>query len=171
MRSDALLRNACLLISIACLTAGYLLGGYWLILPLMLAMAGFLFALRRQSPFLQSSALLVGYVALAAIGIELRVSMALLIPGVSAALAAWDLAYLAETIEMAADPESIARLRRAHLQPLLIAVGGGMVLASLATIVRLDLPFGLVGALALLLVASLTRLGPQIRDTARTHPR
>ncbi len=167
MRADALLRNTCLLASIACLSGAYLVSGYWLILPLIAAVAVFRLALRRSSAFWRSSSLLVSYVAIAAVGVQLGLSELLLVLGMAAALAAWDLANFAESLNIAADPKFEPGMWRSHYQSLFPALGVGILLASAASIVQLSLPFALVAAVALALVASLTRLEHETRDGGR----
>jgi hypothetical protein len=81
--------------------------------------------------------------------------MPLLVMGTAAALAAWDLADFAERLSLAVSPEHRAVLQRSHLRSLVAAIASGLLLALLASVVRLQLSFGVVSLLALILVLAL----------------
>lgn len=165
MRTLVLLRNACLVISGLSLAAASLVGGHWAIVGVLPAQAAFWFALRKQSVQWRSSCLLVMYLAVAIVGILLGMTVAILLVGTIATLAAWDLMNFGETLRDASGPESINLLARSHLRSLALALSMGALLSAAGLALDLDLPFAVVGVLALALVASLARAAKHLWDT------
>jgi hypothetical protein len=155
MRSITLIRNVLLVVAVVCLGGAYGLAGEWLIAPALLACAGFGFLTPRRSILWRSSCLLLGFVALAAVGVLIGLSVVLVLVGTTAALGAWDLANFAETLRMALNSEMARALQQAHLRALFISLAGGILLSVLAATVRLSLPFAGVVAAALIVVASI----------------
>ena len=166
MHTSTTTRNALLLVSVLCLATAYVLEGFWQIAPALLACLGIWVLLRRQSVGWRASGLLLGYVALAAFGIVSNLNVALLLVGTTAALGAWDLTNFEETLRVALNPETGSLLQRLHLRALSIALAAGMLLSLLAYSARLNLPFAGAVALALILVASITAAGQQLRKAA-----
>lgn len=165
LRTLVLLRNASLLISALSMAAAFVVGGHWIIVAVLLAQVGFWFALPRHSVQWRSSCLLVAYVAIAIAGILLGLTVAPLLVGTAAALAAWDLLNFGETLKDASGPETIKLLSRSHLRSLFLALSLGALLSATALAVDLSLPFPVVGLLALALVVSLVRAAEHLRGT------
>jgi hypothetical protein len=157
MRTLVLLRHTCLVISALSMAVAFLARGYWAIVVVLLTQMAFWFALRRQSVQWRSSCLLVIYVALAVVGILLGLAVALLLVGTLAALAAWDLLNFGETLKDASGPACVDLLAKSHLRSLALAVTIGALLSAAGLALDLDLPYAVVGALALALVAGLAR--------------
>jgi len=138
----------CLVVCAACTAFAYLLVGSTVILPALLLLALLSVVAKRKSRFWAVSTALTGVVILTAIGVAEGFSTDLLLMGVTAGLASWDLMLLQEKNgevdheELAASPENY------HVRLLAVAVGTGWLLATLASRVKLDLPFAAVAALA-----------------------
>ena len=94
-------------------------------------------------------------------------SIALIVPGIVAALAAWDLDELEATVRSCARAVDRTRLTSLHTKWLALALGSGMVLALLASIGNLQLPFALAAALAVILAVSLTRAARELTAGGR----
>jgi len=167
MASSVALRYGLHAVATACIAAAYLWVGQWFILPALavLAMGWILF--RRSSAAGASRWLLAGTTALAAIGAVMDLSMILMVVGVVAALGAWDLADFEETVHGCARAVDRSRLMALHAKWLALALGSGMLLALLATIANLDLPFAAAAALALVLIVSLTRAAQELMGGQR----
>ncbi len=167
MRRIVLARNLAWTLAAVLLIAASISASPWFAL-LAPAMLGVFWYLLRSLPLTwRSSAVLGGYAGLAAAGMVVGLTEVTLLLGVVAALAAWDLTSLAGTLAVASSPGHLDRIERMNLRALSLAVGLGLLLALLALFARLDLPFIAVGALALGLLASLTRLAQQMRAMRR----
>ncbi|MDL1945035.1 hypothetical protein FBQ99_22190 [Chloroflexi bacterium CFX2] len=97
MKVYAIILNTCLAISTGCLGASYMVAGYWLIIPVILAMAIFWMTTRRSISWSASSLLSV-YVVLSIIGVTLNFSIYLLALGCTTALVCWDLAHFEQSL-------------------------------------------------------------------------
>lgn len=157
-----MLRNSFLLMSTACFATAYSVSGHWPIAAVLLLCPLFWFLLRGQSVLWRSSCLLTASVVLAAVGVMLDVSAALMAVAITAALAAWDLVNFDETLKLSLIPEVRKSLVQSHLRSLFMAVATGMLLALSASLVRLELPFAATGALALVLIAALMSAAPRM---------
>jgi hypothetical protein len=97
MKIHSITNTIYLMIAAACLGAGYILGGTWLILPAFLGMALFWVVMKKRSVFWSASGLLVVYVFLAAIGVTVNLSLPLMVIGINASLASWDLTHFSRS--------------------------------------------------------------------------
>jgi hypothetical protein len=156
MKIHSIILNVCVVTSAGCLGAGYILGGYWLIMPIFLAMAIFWLIIKRRSLFWSASSLLLIDVALAIIGVTLNLSIYLMVVGCTAALACWDLTHFRYTIIENPPLATDARLERFRLQSLAIAVFMGMSLAFIGAFIKLQFSFGVMVFLVLVAVGCLT---------------
>jgi hypothetical protein len=156
MKAHSIILHLCLVIAAGCLAAGYLLGGYWLIAPVFLAMAIFGILARRQSAFWAASSLLLIYVVLAVIGVTLNLSIDLMVIGCAAALACWDLIHFRQSIADNLPLESDPLLERYRLQSLAAAVAAGLSLTWMGSSINLQFPFGVMVFLALMVMGCLT---------------
>ena len=123
----------------ALLLVGFVLAGYWQMALVLPAAALIAWAAGRARLQWLPAALLLAYMAAAAIGVLLGVSPAILIAGATLMLVSWELMSAHAT-------------DRAHLTLLLVSTGAGLLVAEAGLWVRLALPFGgvlLAGALAL----------------------
>ena len=68
MKIHSIVQNFFLLMSVGSLGTGYMLSGYWLIMPVFLAMTIFWIIMKKRSLFWSASSLLLIDLALAIIG-------------------------------------------------------------------------------------------------------
>ena len=90
-----------------------------------------------------------------------------IVVGIVAELAAWDLSDLEATLQSSARAVDRSRLMSLHMRWLMPALAAGMLLALLASISNLDLPFAAAAALAAILVLSVTRAAGQLMGAQR----
>jgi hypothetical protein len=167
MASSIGIRYGLQTVTVACIGAAYLLAGQWFILPALALLAIGWFLFQRSSIAGASRWLLAGAIGLAVIAAMMHLSMILIVIGVVAAVAAWDLADFDAVVQACARPVDRSRLVGLHTKWLVLALGSGMFLALLASIGSLQLPFAVAAALALILVASLTRAAQQLMGARR----
>ena len=144
MKVHTVILNLCLLTSAVCLGAGFILGGYWLVLPVFPAMAIFWMIMKRRSQFWLASSLLVAYVILAVIGVTLNLSIYLMILGCAAALACWDLIHFRQSIDDNPPHESDVPLERYRVKSLATVVFTGLLLAFIGSSINLQFSFGVM---------------------------
>jgi hypothetical protein len=155
MKARSILLNTCLILTALCLAAGFMLAGYWLILPVLLAIFLLWFLARNKAVFWSASGLLLAMIALAAIGILLGLSRVLMLVACTAALVSWDLIQFTHSIPGIPQRESEAALERYHLQSLALTAFPGFLLAVIGSYVNLDLPFILIIFLVLVTMGGL----------------
>lgn len=110
-----------------------------------------------------NSLALVGNVSVAALGIFMGSAPLMLLLGVVATLAAWDLFSFSMRLRRAPQIMGEAALIKAHLQRLGVVIGAGLILGGLALRARFGLSFGWALGLALLAALSLRYLGRMIQ--------
>jgi hypothetical protein len=145
------------------LALGYQRSPFWPGLLLIIAAgAGWLAGQGRGWAWLDSL-LLVAFVSLAGLGVWLGASAGLMLLGLTAALAAWELQQARHRFAQARHIATEAVLRRAHLRRLALVSGGGLLLGSLALL--LHLPLNLASALGLtaLIILGLSRVVRTVR--------
>ena len=129
----------CLLVSAVCLAAGYTSAGRWIgaMLALILAVTWWL---ARKYPGADLGFIcLLGTVCLAVAGQLSGARPVLMICGAGAALAAWDLLGLDESLK--GDESQNREYESRHLQALAWALGCGLLLALLGRLLKLQVPF------------------------------
>jgi hypothetical protein len=135
------------------LALGYGLGGLGAGASLVAAL-GLLWLLGQRAGWSWlASAMLVLFVGAAAVGTWLGVGAGWTLPGVVAALSAWDLDHFARRLGGAGRVEGARELERRHLRQLLIVDGAGLLLGAVA--LGIELKYGLGVALLLGLLAVL----------------
>ena len=107
---------------------------------------------------------LVGNVSMAALGIFVGSAPLVLLFGVVATLAAWDLFNFSVRLRRAPRIVGEAALIKAHLQRLGLVIGAGLILGALALTVRFGLSFGWALGLTLLVALGLRYLGRMIQQ-------
>ena len=150
MKHHSIILNICLILSTGCLVLGYIMAGYWQIFPLFLVMPIFWIYTKKQTVFWAASSLLLMYLILAAVGILIDLSVALMIIGCTTALASWDLIQFEQSII------ENAMLKKYHLRSLALAVSAGIMLSFVSVYIKLQLPFGVVAFLTLAAILGLT---------------
>ena len=156
MKTHSIVLVFCLVTTVGCLGIGYILSGYWWILPVLLAMGIFWMTTKNRSTFWSASILLVAYVILAVIGVTLNHSIHLTVPGCAAALACWDLIHFRQSIDGTPRHKFDMLLERYCLKSLAIAVVTGLSLAFIGSSINLHFSFGVMVSLVLVAMGCLT---------------
>lgn len=148
-------------VSLGCATsalvAGYAIGGLWIwTLPILGLAALWLLAERRGLKWLTSLELLL-YVGLAAIGLWQQLAFGLMLLGIIAALATWDMENFHQRMKDVERVDHREGLERKYLQRLLIVEGSGALLAVAAVNLSVTFSFGSALLLGLLAVVGLSR--------------
>ncbi len=154
MATRKLLRLACPIACAVCLAAGFASAGLWLGLPLAaLVWAAWHFAV-KWSPTL----MLIISVAVAAAGLVFGASALGILPGATLALACWDLAHWDSFLGKDLPAEVESRLERKHYAFLALALAPALLVAAAGQFLRLQIPFGVLVAVALLALLGLDRI-------------
>lgn len=145
-------------VSLGCATcalvAGYAIGGFWIwTLPILGFAALWLFG---QPKWITSLELLL-FVGLAAIGLWQKLAPGLMLLGILAALASWDIENFQQRVEGVERVDHRDDLERKYLQRLLIIEGSGALLAVAAMSLTVTFSFGSALLLGLLAVVGLSR--------------
>ena len=156
MKLHSIILNVSLLISACCLGAGYVLGGYWLIAVISFVATIFWLFTKTRLSFLSVSSLLSIYVVLAAIGVIVNLSIPLMILGCTAALVAWDLIFLDQSMVDNSPYETKVPLERYHLQSLAVAISASLLLTFISSYLNLQFQFGVMIFLAVAAVGFIT---------------
>jgi len=156
MKLHSIILNVSLLISACCLGAGYVLGGYWLIAVISFVATIFWLFTKTRLSFFPVSSLLLIYVVLAAIGVIVNLSIPLMILGCTAALAAWDLTFLGQSMVDNSPYETKVPLERYHLQSLAVAISASLLLTFISSYLNLQFQFGVMIFLAVAAVGFIT---------------
>jgi len=154
MAMRKLLKLACPIASAVCLAAGYASAGLWLgVLLAALVWAAWHFG-AKWPPTL----MLIGSVAVAAVGVGAGASALWMLPGATLALAGWDLAHWDSFLgdDMPAEVES--RLERKHYASVALALVPALLVAAAGQFIRLQIPFGVLVAVALVALLGLDRI-------------
>jgi hypothetical protein len=152
-----------LVASAFCLAAGFGLVGRWIGVGLAI-LVGLAWLLARKYPatWLPFICLLAS-VCLAVAGQLSGSSPVLMLWGVGAALAAWDLLLLNVSLDHAAFREQTSRHENRHLQALALALGCGLGVASFGRLLHIQLPFLVLLLLVVLAIFGLDRIWGYIK--------
>ena len=149
MKVHSIALTICLMISTGCLGAGYILAGYWLLIPAFLALGLYWILSRKQPVFWRASGFLLVYVILAVIGIIAGLSLELMIIACAAALASWDLIQFNQSMAETSLSNTNPSLDKNHLYSLALATSAGLILTFISAYINLQLPFGAIFFLVL----------------------
>jgi hypothetical protein len=139
------------------LVAGYAMGGLWTWTLFILGLAAlWLLGQRRGLKWVTSLELLL-YIGLAAVGLWQQLTFSLMLLGIIAALAAWDIESFHQRMEGIERVDQREGLERKYLQRLLIVDGAGALLAVAAVSFTVSFSFGSALLLGLLAVVGLSR--------------
>lgn len=170
MKIHLIANNVCLMTAAVCLGAGYIPGGYWLIMPVLLVMTIFRMVMNTRSVFWPVSSQLVVYVFLAAVGVAVNLSLPLMVIGCTAALASWDLTRFNQSLVGNPPPEAQGLLEKYHMQSLTVMCGASLLLVSISSIINMQLPFGVIVFLILTAVGCLVYSVKYISEKAGREP-
>ena len=154
MATRKLLKLACPIACAICLAAGYASAGQWLGVPL----AALVWAAWHFGAKWPPTLLLTGSVTVAAAGLVAGASALWMLPGATLALAGWDLAHWDSFLgdDMPAEVES--RLERKHYASVALALVPALLVAAAGQFIRLQIPFGVLVAVALVALLGLDRI-------------
>lgn len=139
------------------LALGYALSSLW-VGALIITAWGLLWLVGQRRGWDWTPALgLIFLMGMAAFGLWLDLSAALMLFGAVAALAAWDLDHFSQRLRRAERVEGQPQLERAHLWRLLIVSGSGLLLGGASLSLRVEFAFGWAFLLGLLAVVGLGR--------------
>jgi hypothetical protein len=139
--SYSMLIIASLVISTGCLTAGYVLTGYWhvfLIFPLLLILWLLTY---KQSMYLSASIFLIGFVILAALGILLNIQVGLMTIACVTALVCWELLLFDQSNAGNSLDKSNFLREKYHLTSLALTASAGLILMLMSANISLHIPF------------------------------
>ena len=139
-------------------SANYLLA----VIALLLGAGWLLLEVYRKRPW--ASPFFAAFVGVAVVGGLNHAPVLLILPGVMADLAAWDLARFAARLRPFADQPPAPDLVRKHLIRLAITLGAGFGLAGLALLINLPLDFAAFAGLTLLAVIALRQSLLHLQD-------
>jgi hypothetical protein len=105
-----------------------------------------------------TSLALLAFVSAAAAGLWIGMPPSLMVVGAVAALLGWDLSSFARRLSRAARTDDVHGLEMRHLARAAIVAALALVIAGIASFVRLHIPFELAVVLVLLGTIGLTRL-------------
>jgi hypothetical protein len=132
---------ACLISSTFCFTAGFGMGRQWIgVIASIIVGALWLAARKYPSSWLPFICLLASQ-GLAIAGCLSRVFPLWMILGSGISLAVWDLTLLNAALGESAFAKQTQRYENKHIQSLMLAVGAGLLIASLGRFLHLQLPF------------------------------
>jgi hypothetical protein len=120
-------------------------------------------AYRWPSTWLPSLALVLT-LGLAAVGSCLGATALLMLAAAALALANWDLALLGRIPAAAMPGQNLTHLEKKHYQSLLLALGLALPGMFLGRLIHLQIPFGVMILLVILIIFSLTRLSTLFSD-------
>jgi hypothetical protein len=155
-----------IMVAAIALVFGFALGTVWTGASAV-AVVGTLWVLGyRRGLGWASTAGLALYVVAAAVGIWLDMGAGWMLAGLLAALAAWDLAFFAQRLRAVERVVGWEEMQRRHLLRLLVVEGAGLLLATAALLLRLQLGFVWLILLGILALVGLTRsIGPFRRES------
>lgn len=156
MKTHSIILNTCLVISSGCLIGGYILSGYWLIVPALLAMTIFWLITKNKSTFWSASSLFLIYVFMAALGVIINLSILLMTTGCITALAWWDLTHFEQSINSNPSSKIAISLERHHLQSLALVIFISFVLTFVSSNISLRFSFGVISVFLLIAIGCLT---------------
>ena len=140
-----------LLISIVCLSSGYIQNGYWETVPVLLTTGLILLLVQKRSSFWIGACILLAAVFLASIGMIAGFSPVLMITASTFALVSWDLVRFNQSLDGTEKENNWVRLEKHHLRVLVMAISAGLVIALAGAYI--DLHISLVGIIMLVLLA------------------
>jgi len=151
------------LMGIGSLSYAYAGRGFDLVARILLILGAlWLFAGRQRWVWFSTVALLVS-VSLAGFGLWIELSSGWMITGALGALLAWDLTDFMRRLRYAPLMDDLRALERRHLARLTIVTLVGVLLASIAMLVRLEFTFEWIMLLTLVAVLGITQLVSWLR--------
>jgi hypothetical protein len=154
----------CLVVSMLCLVAGYIIAGLW-IGAVIAIITGLAWLPSRKYPgsWLPHVCLIMS-VALAVVGRLTGSPPLLMICGSTVALAAWDLLLIDDSLKGRSFEEKTRRYENKHLQSLALALGCGLMMALVGRSLNFQTPFLILLLFVILVVFGLDRVWGFIKE-------
>ena len=130
-------------ISTFSLAAGFLHGGYWMIVALYIPFVLLVLIFRHRSLFWLGTVYLSISLLLAAFGVLVQIPLLPMIIAGGAALASWDLYLFKHDIDSIIPEKSKPAMIKDHFSSLGLAISCGFILAVTFSYFKFKLPFGL----------------------------
>ncbi len=154
MEMRKLLKLACPIACAVCLAAGYASAGQWLGVPL----AALVWAAWHFGAKWPPTLMLIASVVVAAGGLVAGASAQWMVLSTTLALASWDLAHWDSFLVGDMPAEVERRLEQKHYACLALALVPALLVAVAGPSLRLEIPFGILVAVALLALLGLDRI-------------
>ena len=153
-----IIRLVCPIISVTCLAIGYTTTGPWIAsFVLVFTLLPWLFAIKWPSGFLSSCALVLS-VSLAAAGLLTGAMPLLMMVGAALALAGWDVVLWNYALTSNSLSTLLTLIEIKHYQSLAAALGLGLLAVVVGRLFRLQIPFGWMVILVILVLFSVERI-------------
>lgn len=167
MKSRILALYSCLIISTACLGAGYFWAGYWQFAPVLLVTCLLWTKMKKRIIEWSDTSFLVIYTVLAAVGVVAGLSIELMIIASVFTLASWDLLRFEQSIVGKATFHTGSLFEKHHLRSLVMTMVTGLLFAMMSLYVHLQLSFVAIVSLVLLALSGLAYGVQYIQRTKR----
>ncbi len=146
-----ILSLACLILMLLCMAIGYITVGGWIALATaLITLLVWLPIYKWPSSWLPAIALVIS-AGLAAIGLCVGATPALMLPAATLALALWDLANLNQARAGGPSDRGVSLLEKKNFQSLALALGLALLAIIAGRLVGFQIPFG--GMILLVLLA------------------
>lgn len=163
-KSRETISRLCQLAAILFLAGGFGMAKGWLGVILMFAILPFGWTARRYQRKWFASMMLVTYVGIVVYGLLSGISAYLVVAGVSAALAWWELEDRIPISQESSTPSIADKYEKAHLTRLGLAISIGLIVAEAGLFLKFRLPFGVVFVVTLLVLFSFYQLYRLLRE-------
>lgn len=148
---------ACLILSSGLLSLSFGLGGLWQAIPVLLAIAGLWGWASRRAMHWATPLCFLLLLGASATGMGLVPTHGVILVGMAASLAAWDLDHFLHRTHGVKRIDEAAALERSHLLRLGAVLAVGALLAAAALLLRLNFSFGIFFLIGLLAIIGLSR--------------
>jgi len=156
-----------LVLFVVCLAAGYAMSGRWVGTAIAVLMGPAWWFARKSTASALPQICLFGSVALAVAGRLTGSPAILMIVGSAATLAVWDLLLLDSALNKKSSAGDARQYENAHLRSLMLALGLGLLVAVLAGLIQLQVPFFVLMLLIAFSLFALDRVWGNIKKAGR----
>ena len=144
MKNASYINFGCLLISMFCLSVGYIQYGYWVILPVTIGISIMWIVRQKLSNSWLISVLFCATVVFAAIGLIIKLSFPLMSITCIAILISWDLTRFIQSTVYYIFPFKKEKMQNHHLGLLAILCVSSIILSYLSFYIQIQIPFGIM---------------------------
>lgn len=149
---------ACLILSIGLIAAGYSLNHReWMAVGIIVFGILLIIGLIRWWKWIQPVSLFAVFIV-AAVGLDMNISVGFMLPGALFGFLAWDLAEFAGRLHLAAPDDDTSRLERTHLRrmTMLMLASGGM--CTLSLLIQIKFSFAWIVLMMFLTVGGIGQI-------------